>query len=104
MGKYVKELRSFILVHTPRVITSIKVSFVHSISKSTITISSDNIFKQMTEYIVLLPDDASEWLLSLAETYFRALTPAMQADMNQHKFKMPAGIRSSFKVVQISNY
>ena len=57
-GKDTPVLRSFILAHTTRAITSINASFIHSITKARITISHDDIFKQMTDYIVLLPDAA----------------------------------------------
>ena len=52
-------LRSSILAHTTRAITSIKASFIHSIRRDRITISPDDIFKQMADYIVLLPDAAN---------------------------------------------
>ena len=55
----------------------------------------------MTDYIVLLPDAADTWLFSLGEAYFRALTPAMQVDMNQNDFEMPHGARSNLKVDQM---
>ena len=55
----------------------------------------------MTDHIVILPDDASGWMFSLAETYYRALTPAMQIDMSQNKFNMPASARSSLKSEQM---
>ena len=98
VGKDTPALRSFILAYTTRAITSIKTSFIHSNTKARITISPDDIFKQMTDYIVLLPDATDTWLFSLGEAYFRALTPAMQADMNQNDFVMPHGARSNLKV------
>ena len=49
-------LRSFILTRTTRAITSIKASFIHSITRARIIISPNDIFKQMTDYIVLLAD------------------------------------------------
>ena len=55
----------------------------------------------MTDYIVLLPDKADTWLFSVGEIYFRALTPTMQTDMNQHNFVMPVGARSESKVTQL---
>ena len=101
VGKDTPALRSFILAHITRAITSIKTSFIHSNTKARITISPDDIFKQMTDYIVLLPDAADTWLFSLGEAYFRALTPAMQVDMNQNIFVMPPGARSNLKVDQM---
>ena len=65
VGKDTPALRSFILAHTTIAITSIKASFVHSVTRTRITISLDEIFKQMTNYIVLLPDAADTWLFSL---------------------------------------
>lgn len=84
VGKNIPALRTFILAHTTRAITSIKASFIHLVTGVKITISPDDIFKQMTDYVVLLPNDASKWLFSLDETYFNDLTPAMQTDMNQN--------------------
>ena len=55
----------------------------------------------MVDYIVLLPDDADSWMLSLAETYFRALKPDMQTDMIQHQFQMPKSSRGHTKSRQI---
>ena len=55
----------------------------------------------MTDYMVLLPDNASTWMFSLAETYYRALTLAMQTDMSQNNFSMPASARSSLKSKQM---
>ena len=101
VGKDTPALRSFILAHTTRAITSIKASFIYSITKVRITISPDDISKQMTDYIVLLPDAVDTWLFSLGEEYFRALTPAIQAEMNQNDFVMPQGVRSNLKVDQM---
>ena len=75
VGKDTLALRSFILAHTTRAITSIKTSFIHSITRARINISPDDIFKQMTDYIVLLPDAVDTWLFSLGEAYFRTLAP-----------------------------
>ena len=52
-------------MHTTRIITSSKASFIHYITRDKIIISLDDIFKQMTDYIVLLPDAADTWLFSL---------------------------------------
>ena len=54
----------------------------------------------MIEYIVLLPKDADTWMFPLVETYYRALTPAMQVDMTQNKFKMPHNHKSDSKKEQ----
>ena len=89
VGEDTPELRSFILSSTTKAITSIRASSIHAGTKARITISPDDMFRQMAEYVVLLPEEANTWMFSLAETYYRALTPAMQADMLQNEFKMP---------------
>ena len=96
VGEDTPELRSFILSSTTKAITSIRASFIHAGTKARITISPDDMFRQMAEYVVLLPEAANTWMFSLAETYYRALTPVMQADMIQNEFKMPGNHQSSF--------
>ena len=75
------ELRSFILSSMTKAITSICASFISAGTKARIAISPDDMFKQMAEYVVLLPDEAKIWTISLAETYYQALTPVIQADI-----------------------
>ena len=75
VGKDTPALRSLILAHTTKAITSIKASFIHFIRRAWINISPDDIFKQMADYIVLLPDAVDTWLFSLGEAYFRTLAP-----------------------------
>lgn len=101
VGEDLAELCRFIFSSTTTALTSIRASFVHSRTKNSITISPDEIFKQMTDYIVLLLDDASTWMFSLAETYYRALTSAMQTDMSQNYFSMPTSVRNSLKSEQM---
>ena len=101
VGVDTPELRQFILRATTENITSIKAQFKHSRTGSVVTISPDDVFKKMVEYIVLLPEDADKWMFSLAETFFRSLKQDMQTDMLQHKFVMPQAGRSSSKSRQI---
>ena len=65
VGEDTQELRSFILTSTTKAITSIRASFIHTRTGRKITISPDDIFKEMSEYVVLLPDDATDWIFSL---------------------------------------
>ena len=60
VGKDTPTLRSFILAHTTRAIINVNASFIHLVTRIKITISPDDIFKQMTDYVVLLPNDASK--------------------------------------------
>ena len=60
VGAKTPELRSFILTLTTMAITSIMALFIHSVTKARITILPKDIYKQMTDYIVLLPDDADK--------------------------------------------
>ena len=55
----------------------------------------------MTEYIVILPDDAQSWMILLSDTFFHALTPKMQSDMMQHDFKMSLASRGLTKSKQL---
>jgi hypothetical protein len=100
-GEDTPELRKFILSSTTKAIASFRASFIHAHTKARITISPDDLFKQMTEHIVLLPDEADTWMLSLAETYYCALTPAMQSDMTRHDFKMLFNHYSASKKEQV---
>ena len=89
VGEDTPELRQEILTSTTSTLVGIKSRFVNSRTKETVTLSPDDVYKRMTEYIVLLPDNAQSWMLSLSDTFFHALTQEMQADMLQHKFVMP---------------
>ena len=91
------ELCRFILASTTKAITSICASLIHTHTKTRITISPDGMFKQLTDYNVLFPDEANIWLFSLAEPYSRALTPAMEMDMTQNGFKMPVHSKSDIE-------
>ena len=55
----------------------------------------------MTEFIVLLPDNAQSWMLSLGDTFFHALTSEIQSDMLQNKFVMPLASRGLTKSEQL---
>ena len=83
------EFRNFILLFTTKAIAGIHASFIHTHTKARITILPNDLFKQMTEHAVLLPDEADTCILSLAEACYRVLTPAMQSNMTRHDFKMP---------------
>jgi len=57
VGVDTPELHRLILRETTDAITSIKARFIHSRTRATVTISLDDIFKKMTDYIVLLPEN-----------------------------------------------
>lgn len=102
VGEDTPELRAFVLSSTTKSITSIKAQFLHSVTKIRITISPDDVFKQMPDYIVLLPDNARIWMFSLGETFVCALTPEMQTDITLNNFVMPEKSRSTHKVEQVA--
>ena len=56
----------------------------------------------MTDYIVLLSDEAEKWMFSLAYIFFQALMPAMQAVMTTKKFVMLPTARSHTKADQVA--
>ena len=58
VGVDTPELRRLILRTTTDAITSIKAQFIHCRTRVTVTISLDIIFKKITDYIVLLLDNA----------------------------------------------
>lgn len=97
------ELRRLILTATPAAITSIKSQFTHPVTKHKITLSLDNIFKMIADYVILSPNDATMWMFSLIETFFCALATAMQTDMLQHNFSMPAVSRGDLKMEQLQS-
>ena len=89
VGEDTPELRREILTSTTILLTGIKAQFVDSHTYETVTLSPEDVYKKMTEYIVLLLDGAQSWMLSLGDTFFHALTPEIQSDMLQHQFFMP---------------
>ena len=69
VGNDSPELRIFISTSTASVITSIRAWCVHLVTKRRINLSPDDVFKKMTNYVILLPDEAGSLMLSLAETF-----------------------------------
>ena len=101
IGEDTPELRQEILTSTTTALAGIKVQFVNSHTNETITLSPEDVYKKMTEYIVFLPDNAQSWMLSLGDTFFHALTVEMQSDMLQNKFVMPLASRGLTKSEQL---
>lgn len=66
-----------------------------------LTISPDNVFKTLTDYIVLLPDNGDSWIFSLAELLFCALKPEMQTNILYHNFEISNTSRINSKSGQI---
>ena len=58
VGEDASLLRDYVLSSTTKATCSIKSQFIHCVTKARITISPDDIFKQMADSIVLLPDEA----------------------------------------------
>ena len=58
VGEDTPELRQEILTSTTTALAGIKAQFVNSHTNETVTLSPEDVYKKMTEYIVLLPDNA----------------------------------------------
>ena len=70
-------MKGCVLASITSSIASIKVQFTHSVTGQKITLSPDDIFKKITDFVVLLPEDITNWILSLAKGFFQALSPEM---------------------------
>lgn len=54
-----------------------------------ITTTSDTVFDKMLDYILILPNDASEWTFCLPSVYYNSFAAKVKQEMNIDKYVVP---------------